>query len=95
MSFAVNDLTGGVNGTIAGHVDTEHEIVMNSDIYTVNSFHGQSIETIGKDMEVVARDLDGNIEAIKHNTLPIYGVVWHPERMKNLVLPNEIKTLLL
>lgn len=93
-AFAVNDLTGGTNGTIDGHVHVDHEIIMENKIYTVNSFHGQSIETIGSGMEVIARDLDGNIEAIKHKSLPIYGVVWHPERMKYPVLPSQIKSLI-
>ena len=93
-AFAVNDLTGGVNGTVDEHVDNDHEIVMENNIYTVNSFHGQSIDKIGTNMEVLARDLDGNIEAIKHNTLPIYGIVWHPERMKHTILPNDVKMLL-
>lgn len=93
-AFAVNDLTGGTNGTLDGHVHVDHEIIMENKIYTVNSFHGQSIETIGSGMEVVARDLDGNIEAIQHKALPIYGVVWHPERMIYPVLPKELNTLL-
>jgi putative glutamine amidotransferase len=93
-AFAVNDLTGGVNGLIEGHVGEDHEIIMENRIHTVNSYHGQSISKIGKDMEVVARDLDGNIEAIRSKTHPIYGVVWHPERMRHPVLPSDVATLL-
>lgn len=93
-AFAVNDLTGGTNGSIEGHVQTEHEIIMENKIYTVNSYHGQSVEKLGSDMIKTAMDMDGNIEAFQHKTLPIYGVVWHPERMKQLVLPQEIKTIL-
>jgi hypothetical protein len=26
--------------------------------------------------------------------LPIYGIVWHPERMKHPVLPNAVRKLL-
>lgn len=94
-AFAVNDLTGGVNGKIDGHVQTEHEILMENKIYTVNSYHGQSIATIGDDMEKLAVDLDGNIEAIQHKTKPIYGIVWHPERMTNPVLPSVVSKILL
>lgn len=93
-AFVVNDLTGGKNGYIEGHIQTEHEILMEDKIYTVNSYHGQSIETIGSDMEKLAVDLDGNIEAIKHKTKPIYGVVWHPERMTYPILPNTVKEIL-
>jgi len=94
-AFAVNDLTGGVNGYIAGHVQTDHEIIMDNSIYTVNSYHGQSIDKLGPDMEKVAMDLDGYTEAFKHKYKPIYGIVWHPERMKEPVLPNDVRSILL
>ena len=94
-AFAVNDLTGGVNGYIDGHVQTDHEIIMDNSIYTVNSYHGQSIDKLGPDMEKVAMDLDGYTEAFKHKYKPIYGIVWHPERMKEPVLPNDVRSILL
>jgi putative glutamine amidotransferase len=94
-AFAVNDLSGGINGYIDGHVQTEHEIIMDNKIHTVNSYHGQSIQKLGPDMETIAMDMDGNIEAFRHKTLPIYGVVWHPERMNNSVLPKDIERILL
>jgi putative glutamine amidotransferase len=94
-AFAVNDLTGGVNGYIDDHVQTDHEIIMDNSIYTVNSYHGQSIDKLGPDMEKVAMDLDGYTEAFKHKYKPIYGIVWHPERMKEPVLPNDVRSILL
>lgn len=94
-AFAVNDLTGGKNGYIENHIHVEHEVLMEGKIFTVNSYHGQSIETIGNDIEKLAVDLDGNIEAFKHKYKPIYGIVWHPERMKEPVLPNDVRNILL
>ena len=92
-AFAVNDLTGGKNGTIDGHVQTTHDIIMDGETFNVNSYHGQSIEKLGSDMVEVAIDPEGNIEAFKHVSKPIYGIVWHPERMKTPVLPKEVSTL--
>jgi putative glutamine amidotransferase len=94
-AFAINDLTGGVNGYIDGHVQTDHEIIMDNSIYTVNSYHGQSIDKLGPEMEKIAMDLDGYTEAFKHKYKPIYGIVWHPERMKDPVLPNDVRSILL
>lgn len=94
-AFAVNDLTGGTNGVIDGHVQTEHYVYMDGENHLVNSYHGQSIETIGDDMEVIALAGDDSIEAIKHKYKPIYGIVWHPERMKEPVLPDEVRSILL
>lgn len=93
-AFAINDLTGGINGYIDGHVKTEHEVIMENKIYTVNSYHGQSIEKLGLDMEKTALDMDGNIEAFKHKSKAIHGIVWHPERMNNPVLPADVSTIL-
>ena len=47
-----------------------------------------------KDFIAIAYDSEGNPEAFKHKTLPIYGMLWHPERMENPVLPPEVKKLL-
>mgnify|MGYP003335356416 CR=1 FL=1 len=94
-AFAVNDLTGGINGNVEGHIQVDHEIFMEGKIYTVNSFHGQSINKLGPEMEKIAMDLDGYTEAFKHKDREIYGIVWHPERMKNPVLPKSVENLLL
>jgi putative glutamine amidotransferase len=94
-AFAVNDLTGGINDYIEGHIQIDHEIIMEGNIHTVNSFHGQSIDKLGPDMEKIAMDLDGYTEAFKHKYKPIYGIVWHPERMKEPVLPHEVRRILL
>jgi N5-(cytidine 5'-diphosphoramidyl)-L-glutamine hydrolase len=94
-AFAINDLTDGINGYIDGHVQTDHEIIMDNKIYTVNSYHGQSIDKLGPDMEKIAMDLGGYTEAFKHKYKPIYGIVWHPERMNEPVLPNDVRSILL
>jgi putative glutamine amidotransferase len=94
-AFAVNDLTGGTNGYIEGHIQVDHEIIMEGNIHTVNSYHGQSIDKLGPEIEKVAMDLDGYTEAFKHKTREIYGIVWHPERMKTPVLPAKVFEFLL
>jgi putative glutamine amidotransferase len=94
-AFAVNDLTAGINGTVDGHEASLHNIIMDGATYLVNSHHHQSIQTLGPDMRVVATDEDGNIEAFQHVSRPIYGIVWHPERMSMPVLPKDVEQLLL
>ena len=47
----------------------------------VNSSHHQGADAPGEGFRVVMRSEDGVIEAIEHNTLPVWGVQWHPERM--------------
>ena len=93
-AFAINDICKGVNGHVAGHIDADIKIHMEGSQHTVKCYHSQSIETLADNFSAIAHDEQGNIEAFKHNTLPIYGIVWHPERMDEPVLPAEVKKLL-
>ncbi len=46
----------------------------------INSIHHQAVETLGSGLSIVAMSTyDDEIEAIEHETLPHYGVQWHPE----------------
>ena len=48
----------------------------------VNSFHHQSIDSVGENLTVSARASDHTIEAIEHTSHPfVIGVQWHPECM--------------
>lgn len=48
----------------------------------VNSFHGWTIPSdgLGKNLDALALDENGNIEAFIHKTKKIAGIMWHPER---------------
>lgn len=46
---------------------------------SVNSTHHQAIRELGEGLKTQAVSSDGVIEAIAHESLPIYGVQWHPE----------------
>lgn len=93
-AFVINDLCGGKHGKVQGHIDCDVEITMYGKKQKVKCYHQQCITQLGKNMTALAYDNDGNIEAFKHNKHPIYGLVWHPERMENPVLTDEIKNLL-
>lgn len=55
-------------------------------VATVNSFHDNLIlkTNLGKDLENLAEAEDSTIEGFFHKKLPIIGVMWHPERDKNV-----------
>lgn len=94
-AFAVNELTGGKNRSgLEGHYDTHHKIKMEDRHFLVNSYHKQAIDTIGKNMVVIATDKYGNIEAFRHKEYDIHAVVWHPERMVDAVLPKRVQEIL-
>lgn len=50
--------------------------------FETNSYHHQAIKDLGQGLKVTAFSDNGQvIEAIEHESLPIIGVQWHPERM--------------
>lgn len=48
---------------------------------TVNSTHHQGIEQPGKGLRAIMYSEDCVIEAVEHESLPVWSVQWHPERM--------------
>lgn len=85
----INVWQGGVLGRVDGHVACRHELEICIDGLPglshqreVNSFHawGVPAEGLGDELEALARDADGRIEALRHRTRAWLGIMWHPER---------------
>ena len=49
--------------------------------FEVNSFHHQAAKDMGEGMRATAWGEDGIVEAIEHESLPIWAVQFHPERL--------------
>lgn len=64
---------------VYGHVKSRH-FVSGEITREVNSFHDYSLVDEGANFHVLAKSDDGEIEAIRHKTLPWEGWMWHPER---------------
>lgn len=64
---------------VDGHVRTRHKLQGEFN-HEVNSYHELSIRGCPSEFRVIATSEDGNIEAIRHNSLPWEGWMWHPER---------------
>jgi N5-(cytidine 5'-diphosphoramidyl)-L-glutamine hydrolase len=73
------------------HVGTSHPVritapwlqaLLGADAGTVNSFHANGIAAtaLADALEMVAISADGWVEGAVHRTLPILGLMWHPER---------------
>lgn len=65
--------------SVSGHVRTRH--VLTGEIAReVNSYHNYALSSCPSKYNVIARSSDGQIEAIRHQSLPWEGWMWHPER---------------
>jgi len=86
----VQDIPSELGGN---HRGTDHPVTLDPDSrlagiygeteFLVNSNHHQAVDTLGKNLRIVARSADGVVEAIE-TTDPqrfLIGVQWHPERM--------------
>ncbi len=53
--------------------------------FRVNSTHHQAVKTPGRGLRVTARSVEGIIEAYEHESLPIWGTQFHPERLTGIL----------
>lgn len=84
---------GSLHQHIEGHNRVEHKVqvvegtllkaVVGEEWLVVPSNHHQSVSRLGSDLRLSALAEDQTIEAIEHNSLPIIGVQWHPERKED------------
>lgn len=92
----INKFFGGdtkINSN-SDHVGKNHPVILednfseflHSKSVVVNSFHNNIITNtnIGAELIPFAYSKDDTIEGFCHKTLPIMGVMWHPERDTNM-----------
>jgi gamma-glutamyl-gamma-aminobutyrate hydrolase PuuD len=80
--------------SVQGHVKTWHRLT-GEIAGEVNSYHDLALATCPLEFDVLARSEDGEIEAIRHQSLPWEGWMWHPEREENFAIRDvqRIKAL--
>lgn len=76
---------------VQGHVAVRHEVT-GEIMRSVNSYHSYAVDRLGKGLNIIAQTKDGDIEAIQHQNFPIFGMMWHPERVKGFDV-QDIKLL--
>lgn len=60
------------------------------DRFRVNSTHHQAVRDLAPGLRLTAKSPEGIVEAYEHETLPIYGTQFHPERMSGR--PEDTRT---
>lgn len=66
---------------VKGHVAAEKVIDIDGKATVVNSYHDWGSTAAPKELEAWARTTDGVIKAVRHRSLPVCGIMWHPERL--------------
>ena len=65
---------------VQGHVTPRQVIHVNGERREVNSYHNFASREARPPLEMWAVADDGVVEAVRHSTRPITGIMWHPER---------------
>jgi putative glutamine amidotransferase len=82
----LNVYFGGSLSPISNHVAVRHDLItLHSPQQLpqeINSFHNWAIKSgdLATDLQAVATDAKGNIEAFEHKKAKIFAIMWHPER---------------
>lgn len=75
------------------YVTTTHGSVMHrlfGEHFRVNSTHHQAVRDLAPGLRMSAKSPEGIIEAFEHDTLPVLGTQFHPERMTGLT--DDLRT---
>lgn len=67
----------GVDSTIV--CDNSSMLFKDITSMTVGRYHSWTSRQVSEPLHITATDSDGNVMAVEHSTLPIYGVQFHPE----------------
>ncbi len=84
---------GSLNQNILHHQNNNHFIKIKEKYLLTNSFHHQSIQKLGKNLTILAKSLDNEIEMIQSKNKKIIGVQFHPERMNTPIIDSIIFSL--
>ncbi len=89
----LQETTGVAHMTTAHKIKTEPGSTIarlwGDDVY-VNSYHNFHVNKLGDGLKITSVSPQGNVESLEHETLPIFGYQFHPERMRgDNVFPAE------
>ena len=65
---------------VSGHVTRRQVIRIDGAPTEVNSYHRYAAMDSRPPLEVWAMAADGVVKAVRHTSMPITGIMWHPER---------------
>jgi putative glutamine amidotransferase len=76
---AVDPADSMVDHRVDVDADSDLARLLGATSLDVRSSHHQAVNRPGESLRVVARAFDGTVEAIEHESAPLWCVQWHPE----------------
>lgn len=76
----INCFFGGDLAAVEEHLGVRHALTSGRFPSTVNSHHKLGLGQLREGLAQAAMPEDGSIEAVSHETHPVMGVIWRPER---------------
>jgi putative glutamine amidotransferase len=71
---------GGALEKVEGHAAVRHRVRFNGEETDVNSYHNYGVTKLQDGFLPLASSGDGVVEAMRHRSRAVMGVMWHPER---------------
>jgi putative glutamine amidotransferase len=66
---------------VSGHVAPRQTVTIGDRSRTVNSYHNWAATTVRPPLRVWATGPGQVVKAVRHETAPLLGIMWHPERL--------------
>ena len=79
---------------VKNHVRKKHKLInltKSKFPAIVNSYHNYSLKDCPENFIITTKSPDGNIESIKHKSLPWEAIMWHPEREIRFQTDDKIR----
>lgn len=94
LNHPTSSRTSGPVDLVHDVFNVEFGIKSKTPAFKAGSWHHQSVKDLGEGLEVLLLSHDDHVEALKHETLPVFAVQFHPERMNDSFSYNIVKYLL-
>jgi N5-(cytidine 5'-diphosphoramidyl)-L-glutamine hydrolase len=88
----LNRYFGGDSIDVPGHVGKHAVKLQDGSNMDVNSFHDKAVtlQGLAKPLRPFAQTEDGIVEGVRHESLPIVAIQWHPERASPSAAYDEL-----
>ena len=78
---------------VTGHVAARQTVLVDGHERVVNSYHHWAARTTAAPLQVWATAPDGVVKGVRHETKPVLGIMWHPERLPRNMARTDVEVI--